>query len=54
MIRLEGVVAGYGGGNVLQGVDLALEPAPAYGSPREKFAQGSVPASAPELVTSGP
>ena len=25
-----------------------------HGSPREKFAQGSVPASAPELVTSGP
>lgn len=25
MLRLEGVVAGYGGGNVLQGVDLACE-----------------------------
>ena len=24
MIRLEGVVAGYGGGNVLQGVDLEV------------------------------
>jgi ABC-type branched-subunit amino acid transport system ATPase component len=26
MLRLEGVVAGYGGGDVLQGVDLELEP----------------------------
>ena len=26
-LRLEGVVAGYGGGDVLQGVDLAVEPA---------------------------
>ena len=26
LLRLEGVIAGYGGGDVLQGVDMALEP----------------------------